>query len=300
VHLCLPPISATICCCLLCICACPHPLQGSVAVCCAFALPQSSATIRRCLTCVCAATILCDNLLLSRLPELFISFPCTTGIPAMLFLHCLAFAPSHAFATIAPSGAYQTCAVARLFQPRPIQHFAKASHCWVLIITSLRCCALQSSPALHSCTIALKLHHCAVERSSFIAPLSTQASSRRHALSFIVALSSALLFCWAQLLLRCCVLTSLLRLCALLSSSLPSRTHQFFAATRLAYHLIAAYGPIHLICIVCTNLIFALLFLLAIYQAQVWLIHHQDRINFCYGLSSLHFALALLPGMGTF
>jgi hypothetical protein len=73
------------------------------------------------------------------------------------------------------------------------------------------------------------------------------------------------------------------------------RTHQFIAAAGLAYHLIVAYGPVHLICAICANLIFALLFLLAIYQAQVWLIHLQARINFCYGLSPLQFSLALLP-----
>jgi hypothetical protein len=138
------------------------------------------------------------------------------------------------------------------------------SCCRALIVTSLHRHALQSSLALHCCAVALKLHHCAVERSSIIAPLNAQASSCCRALSFFVVLSSAQLLCWAVALNFFCAV---------------ARSHLCCAFARSS-SLIAAYGPIHLNCAICANLIFALLFLLAIYRAQVWLIHFQAWINF--------------------
>ncbi len=165
-------------------------------------------------------------------------------------------------------------------QPRPFRHFMLlAPRCRALIVTSSCRHGLQSSLALHCCSVALKLHHCAVEHSSIIALLSAQASSCFCALSFFVAPLSAQLLCWAVMLNFFCAV---------------ARSHLCCAFARSS-SLIAAYGPVYPNRAVCADLIFALLFLLAIYQAQVWLIHLQAQINFRYGLSPLQFALALLP-----
>jgi hypothetical protein len=101
------------------------------------------------------------------------------------------------------------------------------------------------------------------------APLHAQASLRRRALSFFVAPSSAQLLHWAvkrsnsSALLHAHIFVEPSRthhLCCV-----EGRTHQFITVAGLAHHLIAAYGPVHLICATCVSLIFAPLFLLAIY-----------------------------------
>ncbi len=108
---------------------------------------------------------------------------------------------------------------------------------------------------------------------------------RHQALSFFVGLSrstSSVLSC-AHIFIE--------PLCAHHLHCVDGRTHQFITAAGLAHHLIAVYGPVHLICVICANLIFALLLLLAIYQAQVWLIHLQARINFCSRLIAISIGL---------
>ncbi len=161
--------------------------------------------------------------------------------------------------------------------------------------------------------------------SFFVGPLCSTSSELSRAHIFVGPLCAPYLFLCLCALIMLCIFALIIfidaplrthNLCCAVASSLhlchrtliifvdpmrahhlrcvDGRTHQFIVAAELAYHLIAAYGPVHLMCAICANIIFALLFLLAIFRAQVWLVHLQARINLRCGLSPLHFAMGSL------